>query len=297
MNQVYMDQTSSPHQAERQHEHPGDQEKSGPRSQAREDGAQSSADHRGEHPHEPPTARSGGGGMLYAMRDILDSQLMTTDHRAIGRVADIALDWRESGDLALTALLTGPQALAGRISKHLRRLFAWVLRDRFEDRIPLDEVRAFGPSTVLRGTAERYAAGQSERWLARVLWRWIPGSGYSSVRELGGRKAPRRVLAARHDLHLEDVVGKAIYTGDGTRLGHVVEVVVAPGHVPVVLGLLFGSYGMLYRLRVLEPLSKQFHVNLHPCFVPWSAVASMDRRGFHLRAGAEGQVADEPPPE
>lgn len=244
--------------------------------------------------------RDAAGAPLYAMRDIMDAQLLTADDRAIGRIADVALAWRANGELALVALLTGPQALAGRLSEHLRHLFAWALRGRFEGRIALDEVRAFGPITRLRGRAEAYAAGRSERWLARTLWRWIPGSGYSA--EAATTHQPRRPRGrpsghVRGDMYLADLVGKTIRTADGARLGHVVEVVVARGAEPVVCGLLFGSYGMLYRLRMLEPLSKQFHIHLHPRYVPWSAVGSLDARGIRLRADAEGQVADEAPPE
>ncbi|HEU5379403.1 MAG TPA: divalent metal cation transporter [Ktedonobacteraceae bacterium] len=74
-------------------------------------------------------------------------------------------------------LLTGPQAGAGRVAGGLRRVCAWVLRDRFESRIPLEEVHAFGPTIILRKQAREYQVGQSERWIVRHLLRWIPGSG------------------------------------------------------------------------------------------------------------------------
>jgi hypothetical protein len=111
------------------------------------------------------------------LRDIIDAQLESADHRALGRVADIEVEVRENGCLALTALLTGPQAGAGRVAGGLRRVCAWVLRDRFESRIPLEEVHAFGPTIILRKQAREYQVGQSERWIVRHLLRWIPGSG------------------------------------------------------------------------------------------------------------------------
>lgn len=256
---------------------------------------------------EAPRAHS---AMLYAMRDIMDAQLMSADHRAIGRVADVALARRASGELALVAFLMGPQALAGRVSARLRRLFIRVLRGRFDARIPLDQVRSFGPSTVLSGQADDYLAGQSERWLARNLWRWIPGSGYHSDEGRAGRppRARRRRETAtreetrdtRGEMHLADLVGKTIRTAGGELLGHVVEVIVEEVVVSEprleVRGLLFGSYGMLYRLRMLEPLSKQFRIHPRPRFVPWSAVERLDAHGIQLRAGWEGRVATEPPP-
>lgn len=114
---------------------------------------------------------------VFSIRDILDSQLQTSDGLRIGRVADIEAEMRADGSLRLTHLVTGPQALAGRIHPLLRALFHLFLRDRFEHRIPLDEVTRFGPTLFLRNTANEYDVGQSDRWIARHILRWIPGSG------------------------------------------------------------------------------------------------------------------------
>lgn len=115
------------------------------------------------------------------LRDIIDAQIESADHLALGRVADVEVEVRENGCLALTALLTGPQAGAGRVASRLRHVCTWVLRDRFETRIPLEEVCSFGPTILLRKQAHEYQAGRSERWLARHLLRWIPGSGYACL--------------------------------------------------------------------------------------------------------------------
>jgi sporulation protein YlmC with PRC-barrel domain len=114
---------------------------------------------------------------LFSIRDILDSQLLTSDGRRIGRVADIEAELRADGSLRLTYLIAGPQALAGRVNHGLGRLFHFVLRDRFEHRIPIGEVKKFGPTLLLRGKAEQYEVGQSDRWIAEHILRWIPGSG------------------------------------------------------------------------------------------------------------------------
>jgi hypothetical protein len=115
---------------------------------------------------------------IFSVRDIIDSQLETRDNIEIGRVADIEVEQCEDGTLILTNLIAGPQALAGRVSRRLGSLFQWLLRDRFEQSIPLSEVEEFGPTLRLRGKAEEYPVGQSERWIARYILRWIPGSGY-----------------------------------------------------------------------------------------------------------------------
>jgi len=112
---------------------------------------------------------------VFSIRDILDSQLLTSDGRRIGRVADIEAEVRTDDGLILTYLVAGPQALAGRINTHLRDLFRFFFRDRFEQRIPLSEVTKFGPTLHLRGKAKDYAVGQSDRWIAEHILRWIPG--------------------------------------------------------------------------------------------------------------------------
>jgi hypothetical protein len=110
------------------------------------------------------------------MRDLMDSLLMTSDDRRIGRVADIEAIWDADGGLRLTHLLCGPQALAGRVHPLLRRLARWLLRDRFERRIPLEEVVAIGPTVRLGGVECDYDVGVSERWLAARVIRHIPGA-------------------------------------------------------------------------------------------------------------------------
>ena len=114
---------------------------------------------------------------IFSIRDILDSQLLTSDGKRIGRVADISAKEHPDGSLKLADLLLGPQALAGRVNSHLGALFHFFLRDRFEHSIPISEVTRFGPTLILRGKAEDYAAGQSERWIAKHILRWIPGNG------------------------------------------------------------------------------------------------------------------------
>ena len=115
---------------------------------------------------------------IFSIRDIIDSQLVTHDKRRIGRVSDIEAVWHEDGTLVLSSLVIGPQALAGRIASPLRSIVRFVLRDRFDHRIPLEDVEDFGPTLRLRGTANDYPVGQSDTWIANHIIRWIPGSGH-----------------------------------------------------------------------------------------------------------------------
>jgi hypothetical protein len=121
---------------------------------------------------------SARGDDIFSIADILDSQLEANDKKNIGRVADIEVVWREDGALVLTELTTGPQALAGRVARPLRALFQLLFRNRFENSIPLSEVEEFGPTLHLHKKAADYPVGQSDRWLADHILRWIPGSGH-----------------------------------------------------------------------------------------------------------------------
>ncbi len=114
---------------------------------------------------------------LLAMRDLLDAQLQTADGVRIGRIADIEAEWRDDGTFVLTYLLTGPQALAGRVTSRLVPLARFIFRDRFERRVPISEVVETGPEVRLRGNAAEYPIGQADRWLADHIVRFIPGSG------------------------------------------------------------------------------------------------------------------------
>ena len=114
---------------------------------------------------------------IFSIRDIIDSQLETHDAIEIGRVADIKAELRADGKLVLTSLVSGPQTLAGRVGRPLKSCFRFLLHDRFEQEIAINEVESFGPTLRLRGKAADYAVGQSEKWIADHILRWIPGNG------------------------------------------------------------------------------------------------------------------------
>ncbi len=120
---------------------------------------------------------------ILVMRNIMDNQLETCDDIEIGRVADIEAELLPDGRLVLTKLMTGPESLAGRVSSHLRPLVHFFLRNRFEHSIPIDEIDDFRPTLRLRGRAIDYATGESERWIANHILRWIPGSGWKEWHE------------------------------------------------------------------------------------------------------------------
>ncbi len=118
------------------------------------------------------------GDEMFSVRDIIDSQLETSDKIEISRVADIEAELREDGSLVLTNIVTGPQALAGRVASPLRTFFRWLFHDRFEHTISFDQVECFGPTIRLHGKATDYKTGRADKWIAEHILRWIPGSGY-----------------------------------------------------------------------------------------------------------------------
>lgn len=121
------------------------------------------------------------------VRDILDAQLETRDHRKVGRVADVRAEWARDGTLHAVELEIGPEALAGRISPRLRRIVGAFLRDRFEHDIPVGEIAEVGPTVRLKGLASEYEVGRAEEWVARHVLRFIPGNGRPRSRPLRER--------------------------------------------------------------------------------------------------------------
>ncbi len=43
----------------------------------------------------------------------------------------------------------------------------------------MSEVKEFGLTLQLRGMSKDYPVGQSDRWIAEHILRWIPGNGRS----------------------------------------------------------------------------------------------------------------------
>lgn len=114
---------------------------------------------------------------LLAMRDIVDGLLLSTDDVSLGRVADIEVTIDDDGAAYLSAILVGPEALAGRVSSRLRPLARWIFRGRFDHRVSIDEIGAIGPVLNLRRSAGSYALGSADAWVLRHILRFIPGSG------------------------------------------------------------------------------------------------------------------------
>lgn len=231
--------------------------------------------------HEPEEQYHSAGG------DFLDSQLETADNIEIGRVADIEAEWREDGRLILCALLTGPQALATRISRPLGILFRWIFHDHFDHAIPISELTKVSLTLRLRGNAADYATGQSDRWLASHVLRWIPGSGYKKSEASKDKEDKKQVTYKRVEntlfVRVEELFGSKIVTPDGKRVGHVFDLQVTHGPEYEVVSIVYGRFGLLYRMHVLHPFAHMLHLHGEPETVSWSQVASFEHRTVTLK--------------
>ena len=126
--------------------------------------------------------------MLHVMRDIVDIQMVSADGKEIGRVADIAGEIGADGSVELTDILTGPEALSGRVGTFLRPAARRILRGHFEASIPLTELKAKGLILRLKQNADAYQVGDSEAWIVEHILRFIPGSGYRAWKERDGNR-------------------------------------------------------------------------------------------------------------
>jgi sporulation protein YlmC with PRC-barrel domain len=108
---------------------------------------------------------------LDAALELLDRQLIGSDGMLAGKVDDLELT-DPGGNLEqprVTAILTGPAALAGRLhtplGRWLARIAARLLAPGHDppSRLPLDQVETIGASIRLRAAAGQLDAGTGER--------------------------------------------------------------------------------------------------------------------------------------
>jgi hypothetical protein len=115
------------------------------------------------------------------MRDVIDGQLESADRVRVGRVGDVRIAWQPGPDgrptARVVAMITGPEALAGRIHPRLRTALHRLLDGRWERETPTAEIDELGPTIRLRREARSYDVASGETWIATRVIRHIPGSG------------------------------------------------------------------------------------------------------------------------
>jgi sporulation protein YlmC with PRC-barrel domain len=122
---------------------------------------------------------------LYAGLDLLDRQLVDRNDRLCGKVDDLELEREEgSSQLYVSAILSGPGALAYRLGRHrlgrwLQRVNAFVFPHPEGDpaRIPFSRVVDIGDHVTLAADGGELATASGERWARDHVISHIPGSG------------------------------------------------------------------------------------------------------------------------
>ena len=106
---------------------------------------------------------------LDIVRMVLDHQLLDSNYIECGKVEDVELTGGV-GELAVTALITGPAAAAVRLLGWLRPLWRGLAGAR-ETRIPWAEVHIITSQIKLRSRATELGLTEEEKPLAEALKR------------------------------------------------------------------------------------------------------------------------------
>ena len=123
------------------------------------------------------------GRTLYLGLRLLDRQLIDRHDRLVGNVDDLEITAGPSGELYVSAIVSGPGALAQRMGA--KRFGAWLQRmhrvlDTSEARDPalidFGRVSDIGASVKLAADQEELGTQATHDWVARHIIGHIPGS-------------------------------------------------------------------------------------------------------------------------
>jgi hypothetical protein len=126
----------------------------------------------------PPAA----GRLLDAALELLDRQVVDVDGSNAGKVDDLELTRLDDGSLLVTAILTGPGALAPRLGGRLGTAWASAFRRLHPDadpepaRISFGVVCELGPRVRLTISLHHLAVNRFERWVRDNIVARIPGA-------------------------------------------------------------------------------------------------------------------------
>ena len=126
------------------------------------------------------------GRVIDAALELLDRQLIDANGVAAGKVDDLELTELSDGTLAVTAILSGPGALAPRLGGRLGTAWASAFERLHPDedpspaRIPFGVVRDLDGAQVRLTRSRHHLEGNRlEHWVRdRVISR-IPGAGHA----------------------------------------------------------------------------------------------------------------------
>jgi sporulation protein YlmC with PRC-barrel domain len=125
---------------------------------------------------------------LDAALRLLDRQLVDKHGRLAGKVDDLELT-DPGGNLEqpyVTAILTGPGALAGRLHIPLGRWLQAISTRLLlpgrqgPSRVPFQQVQEIGSAIRLRLAADQLAGDAGEAWVRQQLIGKLPGAGHAA---------------------------------------------------------------------------------------------------------------------
>jgi hypothetical protein len=125
------------------------------------------------------------GRVIDAALQLLDRQVIDSDGAAAGKVDDLELTELEDGSLVVTAVLSGPGALAPRLGGRLGAAWAAVFARLHPDAEPSPARISFGVVKPLLGPQVRLSiprhhldGNRLEHWTRTRLIDRIPGAGH-----------------------------------------------------------------------------------------------------------------------
>lgn len=125
------------------------------------------------------------GRTMYAGLALLDRQIDDVTGRHLGKVDDLELTADDQGELVVTALLSGPGALAARFSGRGGRILLALWRLLHPDGDPLPVRTSFGavasiePRVRLTLPAAEVDFDRTEGWVRRHVIEAIPGADHA----------------------------------------------------------------------------------------------------------------------
>jgi sporulation protein YlmC with PRC-barrel domain len=128
------------------------------------------------------------GREYYLTLHLLDRQLVDRQGRLVGNVDDLELEPGASGELFVTAILSGPGMLARRMRfprygdwlAAVHRRFHGTEADGDPSRITFRRVARIGNHIDLAAEKEELATHSSERWVADHVISHIPGNSHAA---------------------------------------------------------------------------------------------------------------------
>jgi sporulation protein YlmC with PRC-barrel domain len=122
--------------------------------------------------------------------ELLDRQIVDPDGRMVGKVDDLELEIPEGAEGAdalpvVTAILTGPGALAGHVGGSIGTWLAAVERRLNSpgpdpSRIGFSVVKAIDSAVEISTPREGLESNRGERWARDVIIAKIPGAGHET---------------------------------------------------------------------------------------------------------------------